>query len=183
MEKGNDESKESEQVSAFDLSQTSQDDDASVKKTPTLKQTVSAKVNGSDKVKLKTNLICSAEKVPRQVSADEKVCKTVEKDERRVAPLIIRTPKLTSTDKETFVDKTRLPAKLINKNQPPTSPTSNCNGDSSNVDVERQRSKPLKKSKSSSSSSPSKSDDGQSKHLSAKRRKREFVEILVCLFA
>ena len=139
-----------------------------------MKQTETAKVNrddGSEKVKLKADLVSSVEKASKQVSAVEKVSKSVEKDERRVAPLIIRTPKLSSIEKESVVEKIRLPAKLTNKNHP-TSPGSTCNGD---VDVEKPRPKPSNKTKSTSSSSPSKSDDGHSKHLSTKRRKREFL--------
>ena len=144
--------------------------------TTEMKQTDTAKVNGDDgseKVKLKANLVSSVEKASNQVSTVEKVLKSIEKDERRVAPLIIRTPKLSSIEKESGVEKTRLPAKLTNKNHP-TSPASKCNGD---VDVEKPRLKPSNKTKSTSSSSPSKSDDGHSKHLSTKRRKREFYRI------
>ena len=122
----------------------------------------------------------------------------VEKDERRVAPIIIRAPKLTTCEDDFSVEKRdiiRLPVKFtkVRPSTPsPSSKSSQNNGGTSDqhdseTAAEKQRSKPLSKQqqqqqqsveKLKSVASPSKSSvennvDTNAK-TSSKKRKREF---------
>jgi hypothetical protein len=118
---------------------------------------------------------------------DEKVSSPIERDERRVAPLIIRAPKMMSADKDVGgihvekIEVIRLPAKLNNKvrastTTPPPPKNVDSNDSSSNDDLQRQKS-PSKSSQIVEKSKTSKSVDGSvesNANKMTKKRKREF---------
>ena len=138
--------------------------------------------------------------VDKKSTVATKVATPVEKDERRVAPIIIRAPKLTTCEDDFSVEKRdiiRLPVKFtkVRPSTPsPSSKSSQNNGGTSDqhdseTAAEKQRSKPLSKQqqqqqqqqsveKLKSVASPSKSSvennvDTNAK-TSSKKRKREF---------
>ena len=120
---------------------------------------------------------------------DDKVTTPIEKDERRVAPLIIRAPKITTPEKEVGgiqmekIEVIRLPAKFSNRIRVPSPPPKNVDSnDSSDVDLQRQKSPSkliLEKSKTS------KSIDGSieaNANKMTKKRKREFLFLFLFPF-